>query len=138
MSVLVDRILHRSKTMPVDHQTRPCVSSEDFLSDIIRTLIYSRHILAISYVISYFIVDNTEATNHRHMQVVNALRCLMLFQCFQAILEEQVEEISQAINRPHLRTPKSELIKMAKNLDSSLDAYKSRMNKTHRKLIRYY
>lgn len=46
------------------------VSSEDFLADIIRTLIYSRHILAVSYVISYFIVDNTEAVNHRHMQVL--------------------------------------------------------------------
>lgn len=114
----VDKVLHRSSTIPGEKRSR--VTSEDFLADIIRTLIYSRHIMAISYVISYFIVDNTEAINHRHMQ---------------AILEEQVEEISQALNRPHLRTPKSELIKMAKNLDSSLDAYKSRMNKTHRKLI---
>ena len=69
---LVDKVLHRSNTIPGEKRSR--VTSEDFLADIIRTLIYSRHIMAISYVISYFIVDNTEAINHRHMQVI--LKCI--------------------------------------------------------------
>ena len=54
--------------MPAEQKTCT-VSSEDFLADIIRVLIYSRHILAISYVISYYIVDDTKAISHRHMQV---------------------------------------------------------------------
>jgi len=43
--------------------------TENFLAEVIRVLIYSRHILAISYVIGYFIVDEGEALNHKHMQV---------------------------------------------------------------------
>ena len=69
----MDKVLHRSNTIPVE-KTKSRVTSEDFLADIIRTLIYSRHIMAISYVISYFIVDNTDAINHRHMQVI--LKCI--------------------------------------------------------------
>ena len=68
--MLVDKAVHRSNTIPSSEKKICTVSSEDFLADIIRTLIYSRHILAISYVISYFIVDNTEVINHRHMQVL--------------------------------------------------------------------
>ena len=52
---LVDKAIHRSNTVPSSEKKICTVSSEDFLADIICTLIYSRHILAISYVISYFI-----------------------------------------------------------------------------------
>ena len=76
----MDKAIHRSNTIPSSEKKICTVSSEDFLADIIRTLIYSRHILAISYVISYFIVDNTEALNHSHMQVlVNLHDVLRLF-----------------------------------------------------------
>ena len=66
---LVDKAIYKSNIVPVG-QTMYKVSSEDFLADIIRALIYSRHILAISYVISYYIIDDTEAVNHKHMQVL--------------------------------------------------------------------
>jgi len=50
-------------------EVMPKMLTENFLAEVIHVLIYSRHILAISYVIGYFIMDEGEALNHKHMQV---------------------------------------------------------------------
>ena len=62
------------QSTPIRRSTEvaPKALTENFLAEVIRVLIYSRHILAISYVIGYFILDEREAVNHKHMQVMIA------------------------------------------------------------------
>ena len=77
---------------------RASTSTEEdvtFFEDAVRELLKCRHVLKASYALSYFIHDDTERTD---------------FFKLLADVEKSTELLAQSVNRPHLQTPKDQII----------------------------
>lgn len=76
------------------------VPAHQFIEDAIRELLKARRILRCSYVYGYYL----ETTYGPHKKFI--------FEFVQTEFEECTENLSQCIARPHLKTPKSRIIRL--------------------------
>lgn len=83
----------------------PKVPPHQFIEDAIRELLKARRILRCSYVYGYYL-ETTSYGPHKKF----------IFEFVQTEFEECTENLSQCIARPHLKTPKSRIIRLTNML----------------------
>ena len=92
-----------------------------FIEEAVRELLHSRRTLKASYGFGYYIKGNTARRMFENMQVLPLPLSLLprppsLFTLhpFQGALEEVTEMLAEVVARPHLRKPRSEIIRLTR------------------------